>query len=60
MNERDELNRANGYLLCYNDVLNNLIDMMTQDNMELIIELKDRIVHDYNLRELTGFLPDKH
>lgn len=60
METRDELNRANGYLLCYNDVLKNLIDMMTHDNTELIVELKDRIVHDYNMRELTGFLPDKN
>jgi hypothetical protein len=50
--------RASGYLLCYNDTMKRLLEMVTDKNRELFTEFADRLKHDLEVRKQTQYLPN--
>lgn len=55
---KEELHRSNGYILAYSDALKVLTEMLTDKNRDLLVEISERLKHNLNIREATGYLPN--
>jgi hypothetical protein len=55
----ETLERENSYLLCYNDLHAIMLDMVTDKNRELLVEISERLQHQMDIRKATSYLPNK-
>lgn len=57
--ETINLERENTYLLCYNDLHAIMLDMVTDKNRGLLVEISDRLQHQMAIRKATAYLPNR-